>query len=83
MIFGTWNCRAIEPHGTDTVPVHLSGLFRVNATVSVVAGFHFDPPTAGVLIGSVDRNEIGWAAGITWTSCHPRSGPPNSAGPSG
>jgi hypothetical protein len=82
MTFATWNCQAIEPHGSNTVPVHLSGPLGLNTTVSVVPGFHFDPPNAGVLIGSPDPNEIGWAAGITWTSCHPGNGPPNTGSPS-
>jgi hypothetical protein len=78
MTFATWNCRTIKPHGSNTVPIHLSNSLGLNATVSVVPGFHFDPPDAGVLIGSPDQNEIGWAAGITWTSFHPGGGPPNS-----
>ena len=81
MTFARWNCVAIEPHGNTTVPFHLSGPLGLDTTVSVVPGFHFDPPDAGVLIGAPDQNEIGWPAGITWTSCHPGSGPPNAATP--
>jgi hypothetical protein len=82
MTFARWNCQKIEPHGSNTVPLHLSTLLGLNTTVSVVPGFHFDPPGAGVLIGSPDPNEIGWAAAITWTSCHPGQGPPNMGSPS-
>jgi hypothetical protein len=82
MTFAKWNCQKIEPHGNNSVPIHLSNPLGLNATVSVLPGFHFDPPSAGVLIGSPDPNEIGWAAGITWTSCHTGSGPPNMGSPS-
>ncbi len=81
MTFATWNCRAIQLHGSDTVPLHLSGPLGVSTTVSLVPGFHFDPPDAGVLIGAPDENEIGWPAGITWTGCHPGSSDPNAATP--
>jgi hypothetical protein len=81
LTYASWKCQAIESHGSDTVPIHLSGPLGLNATVSVVPGFHFDPPDAGVLIGQPDANEIGWAAGITWMSCHPGSGHPNTAIP--
>jgi hypothetical protein len=82
LTFASWNCRAIEPHGSDTIPIHVSSPLGLNTTVSVVPGFHFDPPGAGVLIGYPDANEIGWAAGITLTSCHPGSAPPNTGIPS-
>jgi hypothetical protein len=82
MTFATWHCQSIKRHGSTTVPLHLSHSLGLNATVSVVPGFHFDQPGAGVLIGSPDQNEIGWAAGITWTSCHPGSVAPNAANPS-
>ena len=81
LTFASWNCRAIEPHGSDTVPIHVSSSLGLDATVSLVPGFHFDPPDAGVLMGYPDANEIGWAAGITWTGCHPGSRPPNSSIP--
>jgi hypothetical protein len=81
MTFATWNCQAIARHGSYTVPIHLSSPLGLSTTVSVVPGFHFDPPGTGVLIGWSDPNEIGWAAGITWTSCHRGSGPPNTAIP--
>jgi hypothetical protein len=81
LTFAHWNCQAIESHGSDTVPIHVTSPLGLNATVAVVPGFHFDPPDAGVLIGYPDADEIGWAAGITWTSCHPGSGPPNTAIP--
>jgi hypothetical protein len=82
MTFARWNCQGIRPLGGNTIPLHLTSLLGLNDTVSVVPGFHFDPPGAGVLIGSPDPNEIGWAAGITWTSCHPGSGSPNTGAPS-
>jgi hypothetical protein len=82
LTFARWSCQAIQSHGSDTVPVHVSSPLGLDATVSVVPGFHFDPPDAGVLLGYPDANEIGWAAGITWTSCHPGSRPPNTGIPS-
>lgn len=81
MTFDSWNCRTIELRGRTTVPIHLAGPLGLATTVAVVPGFHFDPPNAGVLIGTQDQNEIGWPAGITWTSCHPGSNPPNAATP--
>jgi hypothetical protein len=81
MTFARWRCSEIKLHGSDTVPIHLSDPLGLNTTVSVVPGYHFDPPSTGVLIGSSDPNEIGWAAGITWMSCHPGTGAPNMGVP--
>ncbi len=53
--FAAWNCPTIELHGRTTIPIHLAGPLGVNTTVSVVPGFRFDPPDAGVLIGSPDQ----------------------------
>jgi hypothetical protein len=82
LTFARWNCKAIESHGSNTVPIHVASPLGLDATVSVVPGFHFDPPDAGVLLGYPDANEIGWAAALTWTSCHPGSRPPNTGMPS-
>ena len=53
--FAAWNCPTIELRGRTTIPIHLAGPLGVNTTVAVVPGFHFDPPNAGVLIGTQDQ----------------------------
>ena len=81
MTFTSWDCGRLNPRGSETVPIHTSGPLGLQTTQSVVPGLHFDPPSSGVLIGIPDPNEIGWAAGITWTACHHGSSAPNSATP--
>jgi hypothetical protein len=80
MTFARWDCRAIEEHGSNTVPLHLSGPIGVDTTVSVVPGLRFDPPNWSGPVGTPDPREIGWSAGITWTDCHPGSEPPTTNG---
>jgi hypothetical protein len=38
MTFVTWNCREIEPHDSDTVPLHLSGPLE---TVRKISALHW------------------------------------------
>jgi hypothetical protein len=79
--FTAWDCGRLVARGSETVPIHISGPLGLQTTQSVVPGFHFDPPSTGVVVGIPDPNEIGWAAGITWTACHQGSSAPNSATP--
>lgn len=81
MSFGSWDCRSIAIHGNDTVPIHVRSPLGINSTVSVVPGFHFDPPGTPVLVGIPDANQIGWAAAITWEACHHGSGTIGSGPP--
>jgi len=81
MTFTSWDCGRLNPRGSETDPIHISGPLGLQTTQSLVPGFHFDPPNTSVLIGIPDPNEIGWAAGITWTACHQGSSAPNSATP--
>jgi hypothetical protein len=81
MSFGSWDCRSIAIHGNDTVPIHVRSPLGVTSTVSVVPGFHFDPPGTPVLVGIPDANQIGWAAAITWETCHHGSGTIGSGPP--
>ncbi len=76
MRFGSWDCRQIRLHGSDTVPIHVRSPLGLDSTVSVLPGLHFDPPgTPVVTVGMADANQIGWAAAITSKACHPGSGP--------
>lgn len=77
MHFASVDCRAIEVGGSDTVPFHLRSPLGVHTTTSLVPGLLFDRPGSPIQVGTVDPNRIGWAAGITWTACHPGSSTPS------
>ena len=77
LTFLSWNCDRIENYGSTTVPVHARGPLGLNATTSLDPGFHFDPPGVATIDSQSDPDEIGWAAAITWTACHPGSPAPH------
>jgi hypothetical protein len=77
LTFRSWDCDRIENYGSATLPVHARGPLGLNATTSLDPGFHFDPPGVDSIDGPSDPNEIGWAAALTWTACHPGSPAPH------
>jgi hypothetical protein len=83
LTFAAWDCGRLISRGSETVPIHISGPLGLQTTQSLVPGLHFDPPSTSVSMFNdrPDPNEIGWAAGITWTACHRGSSAPNSATP--
>jgi hypothetical protein len=82
MTFASWDCGRIDAYGSDTVPIHMHGPLGLHGTVSLVPGVHFDRPHSEVIIGSPDADEVGWAAGITWSACHGGSSPEETSSPS-
>ena len=82
MTFASWDCGQIDADGSDSVPIHMHGPLGIHDTVSLLPGVHFDRPDSAVIIGLPDPNEIGWAAGITWSACHGGSSPEQTPSPS-